>query len=122
MIAAATAIGLAALAKPVLQGYDVVAYFDLKAGDNGVLGSEQYAANITTSDLSNRTRIMPTQNYTFYFANETNKQRFLADPWRCVWCCCVVPCVVPAIAQLNCMCLGLVSSCGTDDVVVVVVA
>ena len=67
---------------PVLQGYDVVAYFSLKEGGTGVMGSSRYSAKLETSDLSNSTTPMPTQNFTFWFQNEDNMNAFKADPWR----------------------------------------
>ena len=60
MIAAATlaaTVSSAALG-PVLMGYDVVEYFSLKATDDGVSGSEDYQANLTSSDLTNNTDLM----------------------------------------------------------------
>ena len=37
---------------PAALGYDVVEYFSLQAGTKGVLGSEEFQANLTSSDLT----------------------------------------------------------------------
>eukprot|EP00466_Bigelowiella_natans_P014042 jgi/Bigna1/92036/estExt_fgenesh1_pg.C_1980001 len=76
------AAGVGATPKPVLYGYDVVAYFSLDANDPGVLGSSLYQANLTVGDLSNSSKKMDTTEYTFFFANEKNKNAFEKEPWK----------------------------------------
>ena len=92
---AAVAIGLIAASttpatltnakiQPVLQGYDVVAYFSLDPSDPGVQGSSKYAANLTTSDLSGSDDAADYEDmtFTFYFENAKNQALFEADPWK----------------------------------------
>ena len=67
---------------PVLFGYDVVEYFNLKEGGEGVVGDSQYSANITASDLSNATNKMLDTEYMFYFKDQTNLDKFKNDPWK----------------------------------------
>lgn len=55
---------------PVLAGYDVVAYFSLEAGANGVLGSDEHKYTLGGSP----------DGYTFHFASEENLALFAADP------------------------------------------
>ena len=56
-LAAVSAAGSAALG-PVLNGYDCVEYFSLDASDDGVQGSANYQADLTSSDLTNNTVLM----------------------------------------------------------------
>lgn len=55
---------------PVLAGYDLVAYFSLEAGSDGVRGSEEYMHSLGSSPNA----------YTFYFASDENRALFAADP------------------------------------------
>ena len=80
---AALALGSALQATtPVLYGYDVVEYFSLDASASGVKGSEAFAANLTVGDHSNATIKMDTTNFTFFFKDDTNLQKFQEDPWK----------------------------------------
>ena len=74
-----------ALGKPVLNGYDVVEYQNLAATDNGVLGSAEFAANLTTGDKTDPSKVTPRMadtSYEFYFKNAANRDLFNADPWK----------------------------------------
>ena len=71
-----------ALAKPVLYGYDVVECQSLAATDNGVIGSADFAANLTVGDKTKDTPRMTDTAYTFYFKNAANRDLFNADPWK----------------------------------------
>lgn len=51
---------------PVLSGYDVVAYFSLDEGADGVQGTEEFTATY--------------QEYTFYFSSQDNLNQFEANP------------------------------------------
>lgn len=70
-------------AKPVLYGFDVVAYQSLPASANGTMGTAQYSFNLTTTDESGTKgeRMLPT-NYTFHFASAANLAAFASDPWK----------------------------------------
>lgn len=81
-VAAAGTRDSAAALPPVLAGYDVVAYFSLDEDDSGVLGSEDYQANLTSTDMTNSTKKMEDTNYTFYFSSAENRETFLSDPWK----------------------------------------
>ena len=59
-----------ATAGPVLDGYDVVAYFSLAAGASAVLGDASLYAHYG--------------NYTFHFSSEENRALFLAAPYEYV--------------------------------------
>ncbi|CAM9918728.1 unnamed protein product, partial [Heterosigma akashiwo] len=64
-------VGCGESAAPVIQGYDVVAYFDLpEDATEAVLGKEDYKANY--------------HGYDFYFSTEENKQAFLGSPEKYV--------------------------------------
>ena len=69
---------------PVLGGYDVVAYqTTLGPGADGVRGVPAHAHNLLTRDFSGGggPKADPA-NYTFWFASESNRAAFAADPWR----------------------------------------
>jgi len=51
---------------PVLSGYDLVEYWNLNSGDDGVIGSSDYSVTI--------------DEYQFYFSNSKNMRSFEADP------------------------------------------
>lgn len=53
---------------PVLNGYDVVAYFSLDKGSDGVQGSSDYSTTY--------------QSYTFQFSTAENLEMFESDPKR----------------------------------------
>jgi hypothetical protein len=81
-VAAATlATASATATKPVLFGFDQVQYFSLPADHDGVMGSAEHAHTIESFDF---TTTPPTSvgNYTFWFASEANKVKFVADPWK----------------------------------------
>lgn len=62
----------------VMEGFDVVAYFSLSAGDDGVFGSADHLSSINTT-LADGTALGP---YDFHFSSAVNKAKFDADPWR----------------------------------------
>lgn len=53
---------------PVVDGYDVVAYFSLPSDAQGVKGSSEFSRTLN--------------GYSFHFANEANAAAFEADPHR----------------------------------------
>lgn len=65
-LTAETATCLESSNGPVLSGYDVVAYFSLESGSDGVLGSAIYNATYG--------------GYSFYFETAANRDLFEADP------------------------------------------
>jgi hypothetical protein len=69
--------------KPVLYGFDQVAYFSLPADSDGVLGSPEHTYTMESFDFTT-TPPSSVGNYTFHFANETNRATFAADPWKYV--------------------------------------
>lgn len=81
MLAVITAVA-AVQAKPVLFGYDVVEYFSLNDGDEGVMGTEDYQYDLLTTDMSDNENPMDDTNYTFYFKDQANLDLFAADPWK----------------------------------------
>ena len=64
--------------KPVIGGYDVVQYFSLEPHDLGVLGSPEFAQSFTSPDADGSLRF----KHEFWFANEQNRAKFAADPWK----------------------------------------
>ena len=69
---------MGAAAGPVLEGYDMVSYWSLEAGDEGVRGSPENAFNMTTSDLTTGETLGP---FEFWFASPSHRDAFAADPW-----------------------------------------
>jgi len=63
--------------RPVLFGYDMVAY---KSAATGVIGSPDYASELRTN-VGGKGNPAKYANYTFYFSSEANKQAFDKDPW-----------------------------------------
>ena len=79
--ATATVLAVAAGASAsslVLEGYDMVAYWSLAAGESGVLGTAAHAFNLTSMDKTTNTSLGPCK---FWFASEANRARFAAAPW-----------------------------------------
>lgn len=70
---------LNAAVNPVLDGYDMVAYFD---ESRAVKGSSQYAHVLTTYDYSSNPSGDVIGDYRFHFKSEDNKAKFAADPWK----------------------------------------
>ena len=75
-----------ATALPVLGGYDMVAYWSLPRSSEGpaaqgVMGTAAHAVNISTVDVSAGAP-KSLGDYEFWFANEANKEKFAADPWK----------------------------------------
>lgn len=70
-------------AAPVLQGYDVVEYFNLdKDGEGlGVLGVHIWACRLLTFDKSGEEE-RPLGLYEFWFSSPENVALFEADPWK----------------------------------------
>lgn len=70
-------------AAPVLQGYDVVEYFNLeKEGKElGVLGVHIWACRLLTFDKSKKEK-RPLGLYEFWFSSPENVALFEADPWK----------------------------------------
>jgi len=69
--------------KPVLYGYDVVEYFSLDSSAQGVMGKEDFAADLLSTDKNTKaTSQMTPSNFTFWFKNAANKATFEADPWK----------------------------------------
>ena len=64
--------------KPVIGGYDVVAYFSLQPGEAGVLGSPEFAYNFTSPDVDGSPRFA----HQFWFSSAANRDKFAADPWK----------------------------------------
>ena len=76
------AAGMAAApSRPVLYGYDVVAYRSLDATVNGTRGVASHAHSMETFDF---TAAPPKSlgNYTFWFATDANRATFEKDPWK----------------------------------------
>lgn len=71
-------LALRAAVNPVLDGYDMVAYFDEQ---RAVQGSSQHAHILTTYDYSSGNAEV-IGDYRFHFKNEENKAKFAADPWQ----------------------------------------
>ncbi|GMH40116.1 hypothetical protein BSKO_08020 [Bryopsis sp. KO-2023] len=69
------------LVRPVMMGYDVVSYFDIKPIQEGVIGHPQYACHLATYDKS-RSKKKLLGVYEFWFANKNNMKRFEKDPWK----------------------------------------
>lgn len=67
-----------ASAKPVIDGYDVVAYFGLMQPELGVKGSPEYNHTLTSPDKDGSPRF----NHTFWFSSAANRDTFAADPWK----------------------------------------
>ena len=66
-------------AGPVLEGYDMVSYWSLGDGDDGVQGSKEFAHNLTTQDYVTGAELGP---FEFWFASAENLATFAADPWK----------------------------------------
>ena len=64
--------------KPVIGGFDVVQFFSLQPGDMGVLGSPEFAHNLTSPDKDGSPRF----TYEFWFKNGENRDKFAVDPWK----------------------------------------
>ena len=64
--------------KPVIGGFDVVQYFSLQPGDFGVLGSPEFAHNLTSPDKDGSPRF----TYEFWFKNTENRDKFAVNPWK----------------------------------------
>lgn len=64
---------------PVLDGYDMVAYFD---ESRAVKGTSQHAHVLTTYDYSSNPSGKVIGDYRFHFKSEHNKAKFAADPWK----------------------------------------
>ena len=82
---AAAAMASIAASKPVLGGYDMVAYYTTNAA---VLGARQFAYNFTTddcntgsSDSAAATACVPRFANEFWFSSAANAATFQADPW-----------------------------------------
>eukprot|EP00656_Telonema_subtile_P051764 TRINITY_DN704_c0_g1_i10.p1 TRINITY_DN704_c0_g1~~TRINITY_DN704_c0_g1_i10.p1 ORF type:complete len:107 (+),score=27.22 TRINITY_DN704_c0_g1_i10:139-459(+) len=60
---------------PVLSGYDVVEYKSLGSTAQGVQGSSEYACDLTTYDHGS-----VIGNYTFYFKDGANLNKFKQNP------------------------------------------
>jgi hypothetical protein len=71
-------LGVTGSPLPVMEGFDVVAYFGLAASAAGVKGLPEYAFELTTSDYTTNTT---TGSWTFHFANARNLAAFSKDPW-----------------------------------------
>lgn len=69
------------LVRPVLLGYDMVEYFNLKEGDEGVIGNQKHVCHLATYDKS---ADVPQfiGVYEFWFVNEENMNKFSKDPWK----------------------------------------
>ena len=65
-------------AKPVIGGYDVVAFFSLEPGARGVLGTPEFAHNFTSPDADGSPRF----THEFWFSSAANRDAFAADPWK----------------------------------------
>jgi len=76
-----TTLGSAVVAgyKPVLQGYDMVAYFD--RGD-AMRGNSNHNYTHTTYDYSSNPDGDVIGDYHFHFVSEENAAKFKADPWK----------------------------------------
>lgn len=74
----ASLCALRAAVNPVLDGYDMVAYFDEQ---RAVKGSSQHAHVLTTYDYSSGKEEV-IGDYRFHFKSEENKNKFAADPWQ----------------------------------------
>lgn len=77
----AATFGTAAVAgyKPVLQGYDMVAYFD---EGSAAVGDPSHNYTHTTYDYSSNPSGDVIGDYHFHFASEENAAKFKADPWK----------------------------------------
>ena len=83
---AAAVLALPSLALPanppvkslVMEGYDVVAYFSLAPGDDGVLGTESYSTTLNTT-LSDGLTLAG--SFEFRFSSQDNLDKFQASPW-----------------------------------------
>ena len=64
--------------KPVIAGYDVVAYFGLTQPELGVKGSPAYTHTLLSPDADGSPRF----NHTFWFSSAANRDTFAADPWK----------------------------------------
>lgn len=75
------AFGSAAVAgyKPVLQGYDMVAYMD---EGRAVRGDSIHKYTHTTYDYSSNPSGDVIGDYHFHFASEENSAKFKAYPWK----------------------------------------
>ena len=69
---------MGAAAGPVLEGYDMVSYWSLKAGASGVQGSSAFSFNMTTDDFTTGETLGP---FEFWFSSSANRDAFAADPW-----------------------------------------
>ncbi len=58
-----------------------VEYFSLPASHDGVMGSAEHAHTMESFDFTSSAP-QSVGNYTFWFANEANKAKFVADPWK----------------------------------------
>ena len=69
---------MGAAAGPVLEGYDMVRYWSLEAGAEGVRRPPAHPCAMTTSDLTTGETLGP---FEFWFASPSHRDAFAADPW-----------------------------------------
>lgn len=67
--------------KPVLSGYDMVAYYKTTTA---MLGTPEHTFRMTTDDCNTgtgNTTCVPRFTSEFYFMSEQNRDEFAANPW-----------------------------------------
>ena len=92
-----------AVADPVMEGYDVVEYFSLNDGDDGVKGDESFKYVLNTTDETDGSDVgsyevcattlcdlcacvcvmvcLPPLRAQFWFSSSSNLEAFASDPW-----------------------------------------
>ena len=78
LLALLPACAAAGTVKPVIDGYDVVAYFGLVQPMDGIKGSAEFNYTLTSPDADGSPRF----NHSFWFSSAANRDAFAADPWR----------------------------------------
>jgi len=69
----------AAAVNPVLDGYDMVAYFE---DQQAVKGTSNFAHLLTTYDYSSDVNGELIGDYRFHFKSDENREKFAANPWK----------------------------------------